>query len=246
MIDRRRALAGGLAATAFAGPKDSGRFVALAADAFARGVEEWRLIDIVAPDGRGAPDEAEALADRARAALQDLLDASPPDPAPDALRDRWGRRRVRPAFAGSTTSFQERLVESGAARVRPESDDAPAIAALLAGEAAARAARRGLWAHSAYEPFPAARANRAVGAFNLVEGVVLAASAGRGRTYLNFGSDYRTDFTATAPGRLARAFAKAGLDLAALQGARVRVRGFVAWINGPSIALDRREALERL
>ena len=56
-----------------------------------------------------------------------------------------------------------------------------------------------------------------------------------GRFYLNFGEDYKTDFTATARSSIYNAWARDGFDLAALEGARLRIRGFVSDINGPSI-----------
>jgi hypothetical protein len=68
----------------------------------------------------------------------------------------------------------------------------------------------------------------------------------RGRAYLNFGTDQRQDFTVTAEPALVSALAASGQDLTALQGRRIRVRGWLDWSGGPRIALVRMEQIERL
>ncbi|MEX0643808.1 MAG: hypothetical protein WD076_00740, partial [Parvularculaceae bacterium] len=124
--------------------------------------------------------------------------------------------------------------------------DAVVIDRLLSIEGEARAAKRGLWSDWRYRVYDADEASFAVGSFNILEGVILAADARGGRVYLNFGDDYRTDFTVTAKSSLARQWAKEGLDLATLAEARVRARGYVTWINGPSIELTHPRQIEIL
>ncbi len=81
----------------------------------------------------------------------------------------------------------------------------------------------------------------------LLVGAVLAAVKQGGRLYLNCGEDFRTDFTATAKPAAARRWRKGGLiDLETLTGAAVRVRGYVASINGPSIEIAHALQVERL
>ena len=58
-----------------------------------------------------------------------------------------------------------------------------------------------------------------------------------GRVFLNFGLDWRTDFTAVADEDAAARFSEAGMDLRALEGAVIRVRGWLFALNGPAIAL---------
>ncbi|MGE0408390.1 MAG: thermonuclease family protein [Amphiplicatus sp.] len=190
-----------------------GGALAWAAAAAAR---EVRLVDIILDELVSIPKDA---------VIEDAM-------APD----RWNRRVAKVILSDGGT-MQERLVASGEARVRPESDDRPFIQRLLALEGEARATRRGLWRAPAFRVFDAADAAPAVGAFNLVEGVVVTAAKRGGRVYLNFGEDYRTDFTAAAKPSAARRWAKAGLDLVALADARLRLRGHVVWINGPSIEI---------
>ena len=82
--------------------------------------------------------------------------------------------------------------------------------------------------------------------FELVEGVVVAATIVRGRAYLNFGPDWKTDFTASIDPRDRRLFDDAGFDIEALQGHRVRVRGWVESWNGPMIKVSHPEQIEVL
>ncbi|MBL4619976.1 MAG: hypothetical protein JKX88_07755, partial [Marinicaulis sp.] len=80
--------------------------------------------------------------------------------------------------------------------------------------------------------------------YHVVEGIVVSARATRSRFYLNFGDDCRTDFTASAKSSLYRRWLRDEFDLAALEGAKVRIRGFVVDINGPSIDLTHRRQIE--
>ncbi len=222
---------------------------ALGGDRFFPDGVEVRIADILAPAVGGPNGGAEPFAREARAILENVL-GSGRVVAHDAMpSDRWGRRVVRATVKGDegkARSLAEALIAEGAARVRPETDDAAFIAGLLSLEAEARAAKRGLWRDWRYAVFDAEKADGAVGSFSIVEGTVKAATARAGRVYLNFGEDYRTDFSATAKTSLARSWAKAGLDLAALAGARARVRGYVARINGPSIELTHVGQIETL
>jgi hypothetical protein len=69
---------------------------------------------------------------------------------------------------------------------------------------------------------------------------------GSGRVYLNFASDWRSDFTISIERKDVAAFVSAGLDPMALAGKRVRVRGWLAWRNGPMIEATHPEQIELL
>ena len=68
----------------------------------------------------------------------------------------------------------------------------------------------------------------------------------RDNVFLNFGADYKTDFTILIDKQGQRRFKRAGIDPRSLEGARVRVRGWVEMKNGPMIELDHVERLEVL
>ena len=237
------------AAAAFAAPARAAEIItnatAVAGDRFRANGDEFHLADILAPSEYDLHRDAQPFFQEAAAVLSDILGGSV-EIINEGPRNRWRARQASVRRMGDDQTVQERLVAAGAARVKPETDNHALIDRLLAAERLARDGQKGLWALSAYRIFDATNANDAVGGFHLVEGVVMSAKGARGRYYLNFGSDYRRDFTATAPSRRARRWRSAGLDLEELQGARIRVRGFVEWINGPSIELGHVKALERL
>ncbi|MDA5192539.1 thermonuclease family protein [Govanella unica] len=141
---------------------------------------------------------------------------------------------------------QGAMVEAGMARVYSFPDNRVAVAELLALETAARTARRGIWA----DPYYAVRTDisvaRHVGGYELVEGRVLHVTTVKGRSYLNFGSDYKTDFTITLDTVGRRALAKHKLKPEFFEDSVIRVRGWVSWENGPMIAVNHPEQIEIL
>jgi len=141
---------------------------------------------------------------------------------------------------------QRAMVEAGRLRVMTFADNRACAAALLSAEAAARAAGRGLWASAAFKPAPADAAEAVTDRFALVEGRVLDAADVRGRIYLNFGPDYRTDFTVSLEPGVVRLFRAEGVEPLAYEGRRVRVRGWVDRFNGPLIAATHPEEIELL
>lgn len=240
---RRRSFLFGAAGLAACAARAKQTRWALGGDVFMDGGTEVRLADILSPrleTLRGGP---ETHAEAARDSLQELL-AGISSLVEAAPTDRWGRQ-VAHIFAGDGVSLQEKLVLSGAARVRPESANHRFIKALFGAEAEARRHKRGLWRYAVYRIRDAADARDAIGSFNLVEGVVVAAARNGGRIYLNFDEDFRTDFTASVSSTSARRWKKT-IDLETLASARLRIRGHVAWINGPSIEIGHPLAVEVL
>lgn len=90
------------------------------------------------------------------------------------------------------------------------------------------------------------RLGRLIHSYQLVEGTVAAVGEGGGRLYLNFTSDWRSDFTISVERKDASAFAAAGIDLKNLAGTRLRARGFLAWRNGPMIEASHPDQIELL
>lgn len=223
--------------TAMAGVK------ALSGDRFVAGGEECRLADVMAPPLYTLEKETPAYFEAARQTLQTLISTGVE--LEDVMeKTRWGVRVVKARAPGKNVTVQEFLCQSGAVRVAPQSGDHEFIERLLEIERKARAAQKGLWSFFNYRIYDAASAGAAIGDYHLIEGVVMRAVRTRSRVYLNFGRDYRTDFTAGAVSRLYRRWAKDGLDLETLQGARLRIRGFVEEINGPSIDLKHPKQVE--
>jgi endonuclease YncB( thermonuclease family) len=145
--------------------------------------------------------------------------------------------------------LQDALVASGLARVYSLADNRACTSELLAREEEARGKRLGLWSSSVYRIEDARdlkRLDRLIHSYQLVEGTVLNVGKGSGRVYLNFSQDWRGDFTISIERKDVAAFASAGLDPMALAGKRLRVRGWLAWRNGPMIEATHPEQIELL
>ena len=164
-------------------------------------------------------------------------------------RDRHGRAlaHVFVTGEGGRLWVQGRLAETGLALVYSFADNRACVAELLAREAAARASRAGLWGEGVFAVADGLDLEALVAAdhrFRIVEGTVHAAAEARGRVYLNFEADWRRDFTVSVAPRDRRAFDKQGVDLLALAGRRIRVRGWIVRRNGPMIEADHAEQVE--
>ena len=168
-----------------------------------------------------------------------------------ARRDRHGRALAHLVRAGDGLWVQRAMIEAGMARVYGFADNRALLPELLAAERAARAAGLGIWRHPRYRIRGAAGLDDAIGGFHIVEGAVHDAAIVRGRVFLNFGADWRTDFTVTIARSDRRTFesvfAAAGVgDLTALTGRRVRARGWLRERNGPQIVATHPEQIELL
>ena len=108
-------------------------------------------------------------------------------------------------------------------------------------------AHRELWAQGGQGSHPADEVAADPARFALVEGRIARVGRTHQFWYANFGHDLRRDFTFRVPVVAAEAdFATAGVDIRALEGRRVRVRGWLLEENGPMIEITTPLALEPL
>jgi micrococcal nuclease len=162
-----------------------------------------------------------------------------------ARMDRHGRHLAH-LFLDDGTWLQGRMLERGMARVYTFPDNRALTKKMYALEGEARAARRGIWAH----PFYAVRdarpetLQRLIGTFQIIEGRVLEAAQVRGTVYLNFGANWRDDFTVTLDSRSRRDFVEYGLDPLSLEGRSIRVRGWLKYRNGPALTATHPQQIE--
>jgi len=211
---------------------------------------EVRLTGIQAPKlPLGRPNfRTWPLAMEAKRAMENLAVAQMFDLRVDGNdRDRY--RRVLAHLVGPDDAWlQGRLVEMGLARVYTFSDNRRLAQALLRLEQKARQARKGIWAlpYYAIRSSDPGRLSEDFGTFQVVEAKVLNVAKVRNRTYLNFGDDYRTDFTLSVDRSARPLFDEASLDLASLEGRRIRVRGWIKDFNGPLIDITHPEQIEIL
>ena len=101
----------------------------------------------------------------------------------------------------------------------------------------ARANRRGLW--GAYEIISHTDASRYLNQIRTVRGRILSTHKSKKCVFLNFGSDYRTDFTVVIFNNVLDAFYDLGIDpVTAYRGMPVEVSGRIREYNGPEIIVS--------
>jgi endonuclease YncB( thermonuclease family) len=156
--------------------------------------------------------------------------------------DRYGRRlaHVFAADGSEKVWVQGHLLSQGLVRVYALAGNTACLAEMLELEREAREKGRGVWAVAAYRVLAATelgellrRSNR----LEVVEGIVSDVAFTGGRVYVNFGADWRRDFTAVVAPRLVRGSPETVSRLKALAGKRVRVRGWIDRRNGPSVEI---------
>lgn len=158
------------------------------------------------------------------------------------ITDRHGRL-VGQVYLEDGRWVQGELLKAGMAMVYSFPDQRDYVEMMLALERDARAAGRGIWSDPYFAIIPAEEAGKYMGRFKLVEGVVQDVASVKGTTYLNFGADWKTDFTVLINKESRKRFIK---PLSLAEKARIRVRGWIFSNYGPSIEVDHPEQLEFL
>jgi len=161
-----------------------------------------------------------------------------------ATVDRWGRLLAQ-VRAGDVW-LQQDMLRRGLARVYTFADNREHAAVFYAAERDARRNRRGIWALDWYRILEPGGTGRHIGSFQIVEGRPAAVAIAGGTAYLNFGADWRTDFTASISKADMKLFRRAGVDVRGLEGKRLRLRGWLIRRNGPMIKLTHPEQIEVL
>jgi micrococcal nuclease len=203
---------------------------------------DGRIVVLV---GINVPRGDEPRAGRAQAALEKLLIGRAVELRyADNRLDRHGRVLAH-VFAGKRWVEGE-LLSRGLARVESTADNRSGVAAMLAREAAARGARRGLWRESFFAVRAASDAGRYAGSFQIVEGIVVDVVAVDGALLLNFAEDWRHGFALRLTSEAARLLRGAGIARKDFIGERLRVRGFVHPGERPMIDVTHPEQIERL
>jgi endonuclease YncB( thermonuclease family) len=209
---------------------------------------EVRLVGLQAPKlPLGRPSfETWPLAEEAKAALETLALGEGLTLAYGGRQiDRHGRALAH-LYLDDGTWVQGELLKLGMARVYSFADNRALAEEMLALEQAARAAGRGIWS----EPWYVVRSIDEIDAdrdsFQLVEGRILDAARAGSRGYLNFGADWKTDFTLSLDAAALRLFDADGLPIEQLEGRRIRARGWVEYFNGPMIEITHPEQIEVL
>ena len=164
-------------------------------------------------------------------------------------RDRYGRLLTH-VFLGKGDDavwIQEALVRDGLAMVYSFADNRACIRELQVVERAARAGNAGFWEQGIFRVRDAGAVETLDGlaySFQIVEGRVKDVAESRGRTYINFGDDWRSDFTAAVSASDRKRFNGSQIKLPDLEGRVIRVRGWLERRNGPMIDVTHPEQIE--
>jgi endonuclease YncB( thermonuclease family) len=216
---------------------------------------ELRLVGALAPraidaDAEGGTWPAEAAAMEALRAL--LLGKSVELRFGGARADRYGRVQAQ-AFlieGDERRWVQGALLQQGQARAYALGGGRSCLAELLAAERPAREARLGLWGDAAYRARPAGKRSELLryrATFQIVEGTIVSVGQTRSRIYLNFDRNWRRGFSVSLRRGDADLLGAYAGNPSALQGRRVRVRGWIGQRRGaPVIDLSAGGAIEAL
>ncbi|WP_027287243.1 thermonuclease family protein [Rhodovibrio salinarum] len=209
---------------------------------------EVRLVGLQAPKlPLGRPDfEAWPLADAAKAELSRLTLGQAVTLAYGGRPiDRHGRMLAH-LYRDDGSWVQGAMLRAGMARVYTFADNRTLAAEMYAREDTARRDGRGIWDHPFYQVRGTNELDALIDTFQVVKARVRDVATVDGRVYLNFGPDWRSDFTVTLAPRTARLFAEEGIDVRRYDDARVQVRGWLTSYNGPLIEATHPEQIRKL
>lgn len=207
-----------------------------------------RLVGIQAPKlPLGRPGfEKWPLADEAKSALEDLVLNRRVSLGFGGQHIDRHNRLLAHLFTEDGTWVQGALLTSGFARVYSFPDNRALVRDMLVHERASREADRGIWSHPYYSVLDPVASARHFDQYALVEGRVRDVGVVRGRTFLNYGTDWRSDFTVSIAARDWRRFDEIGISPDDYLGRRIRVRGWLKSRNGPMIDVTHPEQIEVL
>ncbi len=207
---------------------------------------EVRLIGALAPRSRDKGAKATAWPPETAAvdALRDLLLGQTVKLSFGTQRkDRYGRLLAHVFLdpEGERSWVQGLMLSRGMARAYALPGAGECLAELLANERPARDGNQGLWSVLTYRPIRSDRTGLLLSlrsTFQIVTGQVLAVSRTRTSIYLNFGTDWKLDFSIKIPLKLAKSYPAWNAKLEELKGKTIEVRGWIERNNGPLIEIS--------
>ena len=165
--------------------------------------------------------------------------------------NRMGYELAHIIRADDSVWAQGALLSAGLVRVRTTPDNNALVSDMLTLEQNARnvsvsasSPRKTLWTDEKYKILTPQTAQTARREFQIVEGTVVSAATQKNVIYLNFGPNWRTDFTIGIKPEARRLFSKAGLQPLQWAGKTLRVRGWLEDYNGPYIDIDHPQRIE--
>jgi endonuclease YncB( thermonuclease family) len=186
------------------------------------------------------------LADGAKAALEDLILGKRVSLGYRGRSIDRHDRLLAHLFTKDGTWVQGALLTAGFARVYSFPDNRALVRDMLVHEHRSRETDQGIWSHPYYVGLDPLASARHLDQYALVEGRVSDVAVVRGRTFLNYGADWRQDFTISIAARDWHRFADDGISPDDYLGRRIRVRGWLKSRNGPMIDVTHPEQIKVL
>jgi len=147
-------------------------------------------------------------------------------------KDRYGRflAQVFLEANGRSEWVQGTMLAAGQARAYGMPESFTCVRELLAHEAEARRKGLGLWSNGVYRPMPAVQPGALLklrGKFERVIGTVVSVGRTKTTTYLNFGTDWKSDFTVRIGKAVLGANPEFARTLDTMQSKTIVVRGWI-------------------
>ena len=158
--------------------------------------------------------------------------------------NRMGHQLAHIQIENGELWVQGALLSLGLAAVETSARNPEMADQMLAIERAARAEKIGIWENN-FVLSPETSTEH-IGAFQIVEGVIKSTAINNNRIYLNFGGNWRTDFTVSIAPEDKRNFSGSGANPLDWTVKHVRVRGWVREYNGPFMEITHPQAIEFL
>jgi endonuclease YncB( thermonuclease family) len=196
------------------------------------------------------PDDPGPLSVTALEILQDMLNGQTVYVFQTVKKDvgrtnQMGHHLAHLQRQSDQTWVQGALLSLGLARAKTTQRNPEMAQQMFALEQQARESKIGIWTQDAgYPILTPEQAGDHLQSFQIVEGKIHSVSIRQNRIYINFGADWRSDFTVSIAPAGRRLFSKAGMDPLQWNGWTVRVRGWVESYNGPYIEIDHPQTLE--
>lgn len=207
-------------------------------------LQDGRIVQLT---GLEIPDNDPAnpgpLASKAFDELKTLLESKQATFFQSKSEDK-GRRNRMGHYLGHIETHQDKhwvqgvMLKNGLARIQPGSENIEMATQMMALENEAIKEKRGMWAADKFSMLTPETAEGAMNSWAVVEGKIAKTGMSNNTIFLNFGDDWRKDFTIGVEGEVRRQMSKKGLDSMSLVGKTVRVRGWVESYNGPYIKLS--------
>jgi endonuclease YncB( thermonuclease family) len=164
-------------------------------------------------------------------------------------RDRHGRilAYLYPQNGnGEGEMLQIGMLKAGAAMLYTFPANTVHVEAFRKAENNARASQKGLWQLASYKALTAENADQGMGQYRVVEGTIRQVAKVRGSWYLNFGENWKEDFTLFIERKHLKRFSSGDMHPQGWEGRKIRIHGWIFPKNGPMIQLTHPQQIELL